>query len=821
LTPGKSLSQQLRDRSSAVREEAQRRVAAEVARRGGDTRAAAEALGISPRTAQRWMDAYADTAAVADVATDAAAGTAAMTSPTLATAPPAPVATGSSQERPVAGELEALELDRAADQADPAAATALSSPRHSAERRAPTQPEAVPPKPGLELDEPASARRPARPSGDRTPFVDFGPLHGRTLDEQVRSPAPTPPAAAARSAPRAAQIVGWGATPSPGELLERQTPQLRKDPATGHPEPEPSGSEGQAPIGWSHVPRPQAGTPPVPTSPHRPVAIDGRAAGEWPHHQPGVTAPLPESDGDGGPRRLALVLHAHLPWVLGHGTWPHGEDWLAEAAAHCYLPLLDALERLAARGGRNLMTLSFSPVLAAQLADPRTPPLVSGYLTHRRDAAREVSPLHPLGGWWEAFYDRLLAAWERLGGDLLGAARRLREAGVVELSTCAATHGYLPLLHRREHVSLQVAAAVANHERWAGARPDGLWMPECAYRPGGPWRHPATGAVEEDRPGNESFLAAEGILWTVVDAHLVLGGKPVLPYDLVWGAAGVERPPDAPPPLARRLQPLLIEDSSVTALSREPHTAHQVWSRHGGYPGDPRYLDFHKRHAESGLRLWQVTDPAGDLAHKLPYHPAGAAAALHDQAAHFVDLVARVPGLGGGVAVCPYDAELFGHWWFEGVDWLEAVLGRCLDDPRVETTTPSRELFDHPPRARVALDEGSWGEEGDHRVWVNDSTAWMWEALREAEDAVAAALPSAGPARGRAMLAQLLLLAASDWPFLVTAGTAADYAAERFRTHRDRLELLLAGGDDDLPAWVGEDLAGLTLDPAWWRTDEG
>ena len=158
-----------------------------------------------------------------------------------------------------------------------------------------------------------------------------------------------------------------------------------------------------------------------------------------------------------------------------------------------------------------------------------------------------------------------------------------------------------------------------------------------------------------------------------------------------------------------------IGGSAVVALPREPHTAHQVWSRHGGYPGDPRYLDFHKRHADSGLRLWSVTDVGGDLAGKLPYHPDAAAVAVRDQAAHFVDLVARVPGLAGGVAVCPYDAELFGHWWFEGVDWLEAVLGRCLDDGRVTATTPSRDLRDHPPAGAVRLREGSWGEGGDHR----------------------------------------------------------------------------------------------------------
>jgi 1,4-alpha-glucan branching enzyme len=216
--------------------------------------------------------------------------------------------------------------------------------------------------------------------------------------------------------------------------------------------------------------------------------------------------------------------------VLGHGTWPHGEDWLAEAVAHCYLPLLGALRRLAAGGGRHLLALSVSPVLAAQLGDPRVLPLVEGYLAHRAEAARRVAGEHPLAGWWQGVYAALSRDWEEIGGDLLGALRELQAADAIELSTCAATHGYLPLLHRPEHVALQVRAARHNHERWFGAPPAGLWMPECAYRPPGPWEHPITGARESFRPGNEGFLADAGVRWTVVDAHLLLGDEPLLPY---------------------------------------------------------------------------------------------------------------------------------------------------------------------------------------------------------------------------------------------------------------------------------------------------
>ena len=633
-----------------------------------------------------------------------------------------------------------------------------------------------------------------------SPFVDFAPWHRSPLGAQ--QPPPSPPRAEAQPAVAAPSV-----------------PPAEPGRASSHPwkvlTTPPRAAAQTAPLHQTS----QTATAVAELEP--PASLTAVPAGEWPHHQP--DARVLSDDGaatEPAERRLAFVLHAHLPWVLGHGRWPHGEDWLAEAAAHCYLPLVSALRRLAARGGRHLLTMSVSPVLAAQLADRRTPALVTGYLEHRRDAARELAAAHPLAGWWQSTYERLLGEWSEIGGDLLSALRALADADAIELSTCAATHGYLPLLHRREHVRLQLAAARHNHRRWFGREPQGLWMPECAYRPGGPWRHPATGAEEADRPGNEAFLAAAGVRWTVVDAHLLLGGDPLAPYPEMWGAS--DEPADAPPlPVGARLQPRRIAQSPVAALPREPHTAHQVWSRHGGYPGDPRYLDFHKRHAETGLRLWRVTDAAGDLGDKLPYHPAEAMDAVRDQARHFPELLGGIAGLGGGIAVCPYDAELFGHWWFEGVAWLEGVLAQCLDGGAVSTTTPSRELQAHAPQSRIALHEGSWGEEGDHRVWVNDATTWMWEDLRRAEEAVDRTLPSLSPERARAALAQLLLLAASDWPFLVTTGTAADYASERFRLHRDRLHELLADGGAALPAWTREDLAGLEIDPAWWNGELG
>jgi hypothetical protein len=319
-------------------------------------------------------------------------------------------------------------------------------------------------------------------------------------------------------------------------------------------------------------------------------------------------------------------------------------------------------------------------------------------------------------------------------------------------------------------------------------------MPECAYRPGGPWRHPATGAEEADRPGNEAFLAAAGVRWTVVDAHLLLGGR------LRW-----RRTPSCGVP-ARACRCSAAPRSALACNlgasppvmlppypgSRTP--AHQVWSRHGGYPGDPRYLDFHKRHAETGLRLWRVTDAGGRPRRQAPLPPRGRRwTPCATRPRHFPELLGGIAGLGGGVAVCPYDAELFGHWWFEGVAWLEGVLAQCLAGGPVTTTTPSRELQAHAPSARIAPSRRLVGRGGrppgvgERRHHLDVGGPAPRRGGRRRRPPRAAAAP-----RARRPRRSCCCLAASDWPFLVTTGTAADYASERFRLHRDRLHELLA-----------------------------
>jgi len=528
--------------------------------------------------------------------------------------------------------------------------------------------------------------------------------------------------------------------------------------------------------------------------------------------EPPYPVHVPQPAMPGKPRRIAFVLHAHLPWVLGHGTWPHGEDWLAEAIAHCYLPLFDAFRRLADRGRRNFVTVSVTPVLAAAFADPRTAPLVERYLSERTKAAWESRQRHPLALWWHAEYERLRAIWDSFHHDLVRALAELGERGAVELSTSAGAHLYLPLAHSTKLIRLALRTGCENHRELFGVDPRGCWMPECAYRPGGPWQHPVTGASEESRAGNEEFLEEQGLQWTVVDGHLLRDGDPAFPYlsDLP--------PEEVAEPGGPHPKPYWIRRSAVAAFLRDARSAAQVWSRQGGYPGDGAFLDFHKRHWPSGLRLWRVTGEQTDMLDKLVYWPDDARAKAEEQAAHFLRLVAGLDGMDGGVVCAPFDAELFGHWWFEGPIWLEKVLDLAGAGSQVEATTPSRELDAGPSLRRAFFAEGSWGAGGDHSVWVNSQTEWFWRELADLERRAFSAVRWRGSRKWRrAILNQLLLAAASDWPFLVTMGTGGDYAEMRFREHAARLRELIDLGPRTrwLPDWVDADLPFPDLEPEW------
>ena len=358
---------------------------------------------------------------------------------------------------------------------------------------------------------------------------------------------------------------------------------------------------------------------------------------------------------------LTFVLHAHLPYVVNHGTWPHGMEWLHEAAAETYLPLLRVLKRLEADGIGLRCNLNFSPVLLEQLAHPVFLAEFPNYLTRKIVSAREDEAFFLQSGeshyaetarFWCRFFNEALEDFHALGGDLVGAFRHFHEAGLIEIITCAATHGYLPLLGTDESVRAQVRTAVQTHVRHIGEHPRGIWIPECGYRPAGFWSYPvglADGAPAPegfDRIGVEQALAESKLDFFFVDTHLVEESEPSQsPYS---GGIAARTPKPGQLDHHSLYQPWYVDgpylegDSklpSTTIFPRDPRTGIQVWSGELGYPGDPQYLDFHKKRWPGGHRYWRVTGTHIDMANKEPYYPHEARGRIESHAAHFVQLV--------------------------------------------------------------------------------------------------------------------------------------------------------------------------------------
>ena len=539
-----------------------------------------------------------------------------------------------------------------------------------------------------------------------------------------------------------------------------------------------------------------------------------------------------------------LALHSHLPYVLNHGRWPHGSDWLCEAAVDTYLPLLEVLQNLAAEHTPAPVTIGFTPVLASQLANPTFAQVLEEFFAQRLTACDEApsslgatgeTGLLPLVDFWRSRLTRLRALFRTIDADLVGAFRRMQDAGSLEIIGSAATHGFLPLLGRDESIRLQLAVGRSVHQRLFGASPAGCWLPECAYRSAGLWGPP--GAPRRDvRSGIDDHLADAGFQYFFTDAHLAQAGAPLGIYaEIPLGAERFDaerhevasRPFGAPPPPQRSpYRGYRVSARPVAALVRDPRSTTQIWSRHQGYPGDEWYLEFHKIRWPGGLKLWRVSGANVDLGDKRPYEPAAARdrAAMH--ASHFTNLLGSVAGdqraNGAGVITAPFDTELFGHWWFEGVDFLAATYGALRGRKDVRPVTASQHLQRHPPRVAVRLAEGSWGANGDNSMWLNDGTAWTWKRLWALEDAfwgvarTALRSDAARPVLAQAAV-ELLLAQASDWQFMISTGAVVDYAERRFTLHCDDAARLVAAlgaaqsGDDVVLAAARRDASTLAV----------
>lgn len=525
---------------------------------------------------------------------------------------------------------------------------------------------------------------------------------------------------------------------------------------------------------------------------------------------------------------LTLTLHAHLPYVVNHGSWPHGIEWLLEAAAETYLPLLRALDRLDRDGIALNCNLNLSPILLEQLAHPVFRAEFPRYLDRKILAAREDESFFLSMGqheyaetarFWQSFFTEAQQQFEALNQDIVAGFRSFADRGLIEIITCAATHGYMPLLGTDESLRAQIRVAVATHEKHLGQRPRGIWAPECGYRPAGLWSFPVAPEGQAEPPpvariGVEQALSESSLEFFFVDTHLVQESARVhTPYEFLRRTIhhnGHQDPGFNAPDDRRLYHPFYVEgpypkSEAVTIFPRDPRTGLQVWSGESGYPGDENYLDFHKKRWPGGHRYWRVTGFRVDIGDKQPYIPSAAAQRIREHADHFVHLVyqALEPGFNDAVppVLCsPFDAELFGHWWFEGVQWLETVARILHDyDTGIALTSCSTYLDKYPRGGFLALHEGSWGAEGNNQVWMNQDTSWTYSRLYAAELATRDICTSSawrdGALRERIvkqLCRELLLLESSDWQFLITTGAARDYAELRFNTHHDQFNELRA-----------------------------
>jgi 1,4-alpha-glucan branching enzyme len=494
---------------------------------------------------------------------------------------------------------------------------------------------------------------------------------------------------------------------------------------------------------------------------------------------------------------FTLVAHTHLPYLRKHGVWPVGEDLFHQAASESYLPLLSLLERLGNDGFENTFSLGISPMVATQLADPymleelgwfigRIEPRAMrtvanhGYRTDPDDPpALHPEQVRALAAWH--------AQWGRARGDELdhfqstygNLARAFgAHASVAEILAGPATHPLMPRISDQRLQSLQLQSGIDATRKLTKAGTTGIWLPECHFAP---------------ERGLEQSFNEHSV------GHLILDGPTVL------GALGQ----------GSTFQPWRIKGSDTIAFARDLEVTYRVWSPTGGYPTGRWYRDFYFYDLEGGFKNWRVTSVRKPLHEKQPYDPEAARAAAINDAQDFVQhLCARIEAFEretGRVAhvVAAYDTELFGHWWFEGVIWLEQVLRLLKQTPGVQAVSLQRakELLPEPTSASFA--EGSWGFRKDLRSWVTDETRPMLEQLEAAEintmrifrTEYQGASPTGQAALIQA-LRELMLAQSSDWPFMIVRGRNPGYAWERFNTHLNLiarcLELARSRAPEDL-----------------------
>ncbi len=481
---------------------------------------------------------------------------------------------------------------------------------------------------------------------------------------------------------------------------------------------------------------------------------------------------------------LALVLHGHLPFVRHpeHDQFLE-EDWLYEAITETYIPLINVFDGLVNDSVDFRLTMSLTPTLISLLTDPL---LTQRYLRHigklieladlELERTKREPEFHSLAVMYRDLFTNARTVFaDRYGCNLVGAFRKFQDLGKIELITSAATHGFIPLMANPRAVRAQIVVAVEFHEKHFGRPPQGIWLPECGYY-----------------EGLDEILKEAGIRYFFIDAHGLFHATPRPKY-------GVYAPITCP--------------SGVKAFGRDIESSRQVWSSIEGYPGDYQYRDFYRDvgfdldfdylkpylHPDGfrtnlGIKYYRIT---GKSDYKEPYSRLAALDRAAEHAGNFLSNRQKQAewlfGLFRGrkpIIVAPYDAELFGHWWFEGPEWINFLIRKAVfDQNTVRLVTPVEYLAEN-PNCQVAAPTGSsWGHMGYAEVWLDGSNDWIYPHLHKAADRMielAHTFPKAEGLLKRALnqaAREVLLAQSSDWAFIMKAGSHVEYAILRTTEH--------------------------------------
>ncbi|MDD5347364.1 MAG: DUF1957 domain-containing protein [Candidatus Omnitrophica bacterium] len=489
---------------------------------------------------------------------------------------------------------------------------------------------------------------------------------------------------------------------------------------------------------------------------------------------------------------LALVLHCHLPFVRHpeHEDFLE-EDWLYEAITETYIPLLWVFEKLVEDKVDFRITMSMTPTLLSMLTDPLLQDRYSKHINKLIELAhREIERTT-----WQPQFQRLAIMYvnhfcrardtfDKYHRNLVTAFKNLQDLGKIEIITCGATHGYFPLMDTcRESIRAQLKVAVSHYEANFGRKPRGIWLPECGYQ-----------------PGHDELLREAGLKYFFSDSHGVLHATPRPKYGV--------------------FAPVYCKGTGIACFGRDLESSKQVWSSIEGYPGDYNYREFYRDigfdlefdyikpyihpdgvRINTGIKYFRIT---GTSNQKEPYVPEWARETAASHAGNFLfnrqrqveflfDFMQKKP-----MIVSPYDAELYGHWWFEGPQWLDFLIRKTVcDQDIIRLITPSEYLEENRRNQVVTPSMSSWGWKGYSEMWLQGPNDWIYRHLHSASERMTELARTHSNGTGgvtrRALnqaLRELLLAQSSDWAFILGTGTHTSYAVARTKDHLLRFNRL-------------------------------